>query len=45
MPPARKVKTKILVVDDDRALRHALTSLLKGSGYSVASESDGVEAL
>ena len=45
MPPARKVKTKILVVDDDRALRHALTSLLKGSGYSVASASDGVEAL
>ncbi len=45
MSTAGKVKKRLLVVEDDRALRHVLTSLLKGSGYSVAGASDGVEAL
>src|SRR5215213_8657729 len=38
-------ETRILIVDDDRALRHALTSLLQAAGYSVEQASDGPEAL
>jgi CheY-like chemotaxis protein/anti-sigma regulatory factor (Ser/Thr protein kinase) len=45
MSPPRKQKKRILVVDDDRVLCHGLTSLLKGSGYTVAQASDGIEAL
>jgi CheY-like chemotaxis protein len=36
---------RLLVVDDDRALRHALVSLLNTAGYSVAEAGDGVAAL
>lgn len=41
----REVIKKILIVDDDRSLRHVLNRLLETAGYSVASEADGVEAL
>lgn len=36
---------RILIVDDDRALRHALAELLTDAGYAVAQAADGVEAL
>ena len=39
--PARNV----LVVDDDRALRHAITALLQGAGYRTEQAGDGPEAL
>jgi CheY-like chemotaxis protein/anti-sigma regulatory factor (Ser/Thr protein kinase) len=39
--PARHV----LVVDDDRALRHAITALLQGAGYRTDEAGDGPEAL
>jgi CheY-like chemotaxis protein/anti-sigma regulatory factor (Ser/Thr protein kinase) len=45
MPSTRKVKKRILVVDDDRGLRHVLTSLLKGAGFAVSGAADGAEAL
>jgi len=38
-------KRRILVVDDDRALRHALSTLLEDAGHVVAQASDGPEAL
>ncbi len=36
---------QILVVDDDRPLRHVLGRLLETAGYSVVPAADGVEAL
>jgi DNA-binding response OmpR family regulator len=36
---------RVLVVDDDRALRLALTALLQNDGYQVAQAGDGDEAL
>ena len=36
---------RILVVDDDRPLRHVLGRLLETAGCSVVSAADGVEAL
>jgi DNA-binding response OmpR family regulator len=36
---------RVLVVDDDGALRHAITSLLDQAGYHAAQASDGAEAL
>ncbi len=36
---------RILIVDDDRSLRHVLGRLLEAAGYSVAPAADGVEAL
>jgi len=36
---------RILVVDDDRALRHALSTLLEEAGHIVLQASDGPEAL
>ena len=35
----------ILVVDDDRAVRHFVREVLKSDGYTVETASDGVEAL
>jgi CheY-like chemotaxis protein len=35
----------VLIVDDDAAIRDALTTLLKDEGYYVATASNGVEAL
>ena len=38
-------QTRILIVEDDAALREALTDTLNAAGYSVASASGGTEAL
>jgi CheY-like chemotaxis protein/anti-sigma regulatory factor (Ser/Thr protein kinase) len=38
-------KADLLVVEDDRALRHALTRVLQDAGFSVVAAADGVEAL
>jgi CheY-like chemotaxis protein/anti-sigma regulatory factor (Ser/Thr protein kinase) len=38
-------RRRILVVDDDRGLRHALSTLLQEAGHSVLQASDGSEAL
>ena len=35
----------VLIVDDDRAVLNALSELLEGEGYAVATAMDGVEAL
>jgi CheY-like chemotaxis protein/anti-sigma regulatory factor (Ser/Thr protein kinase) len=35
----------VLVVDDDRALRHAVTALLHEAGYTTDQAGDGLEAL
>lgn len=40
--PARR---RILIVDDDRALRHALAALLNDAGHTVDQAADGPEAL
>jgi CheY-like chemotaxis protein len=45
MPPSPDAKGRVLVVDDDRALRHALATLLADAGYSVVQAHDGAEAL
>ena len=36
---------RVLVVDDDGALRHAITALLEGAGYQIDQATDGAEAL
>jgi CheY-like chemotaxis protein/anti-sigma regulatory factor (Ser/Thr protein kinase) len=36
---------RILIVDDDRALRHALSTLLAAAGHVIESAGDGPEAL
>ncbi|KYF60520.1 hypothetical protein BE11_45785 [Sorangium cellulosum] len=40
-PPCKR----ILIVDDDAAIRHTLSELLEEEGYSVASVANGLEAL
>ena len=35
----------VLVVDDDRTLRHAITTLLQHAGYGTDQAGDGPEAL
>ena len=42
-PPASA--RRVLVVDDDRALRHAVTALLQDAGYQTEQAGDGPEAL
>ena len=42
-PPASG--RRVLVVDDDRALRHAVTALLQDAGYETEQAGDGPEAL
>jgi CheY-like chemotaxis protein len=38
-------KKRVLVVDDDRALRHALVTMLESAGYSATPAADGAAAL
>jgi CheY-like chemotaxis protein len=38
-------KPTVLIVEDERMLRHTLCSILSGRGYVVRSAEDGVEAL
>ena len=45
MNPPAGPRGRILVVDDDRALRHALTTLITDAGYLVAQAIDGPGAL
>ena len=42
---AQAVNRRILIVDDDRALRHVLAELLKGAGHTVDQTADGRDAL
>ena len=45
MPAKVSSKQRILVVDDDRALRHVLATLLTSAGHQVDQAGDGSEAL
>ena len=46
MPPSRRrTRTTVLVVEDDRELRHYYRSLLTLEGYVVLTAEDGVDAL
>jgi CheY-like chemotaxis protein len=45
MSHARVLAEKILVADDDRATRFAISSMLKKAGYVVTAVKDGAEAL
>src|SRR5262245_38878905 len=38
-------KKQVLVVDDDRALRHALSAMLDNAGFGIAEAADGVSGL
>lgn len=41
----KKVKTPLLVVDDDRTVRKLLTRIAERAGFDVDSAKDGIEAL
>src|SRR5580704_17174483 len=45
MPEAPRASGRVLVVDDDDALRRAVVRALELEGYDVAAARDGVEAL
>ena len=45
MSSPQLVKKRVLVVDDDRTLRHALVTLLEGAGFSATPAGDGASAL
>lgn len=45
MSPARVPAAKILVADDDRTTRFAISTMLKNAGYAVTVAKDGAEAL
>jgi DNA-binding response OmpR family regulator len=45
MSPTPESKGHVLVVDDDRALRHALGALLTKAGHTVRQEGDGPSAV
>ena len=45
MRSAPGLKRKILVADDDRTTRFAISSMLKKAGYGVTAAKDGAEAL
>ncbi len=45
MSPAGEPKPRVLVVDDDRAVRDSLRRSLEFNGYAVSLASDGAEAL
>ena len=45
MSASTSSKRRVLVVDDDRGLRHALSTMLEGAGHRVLQASDGPEAL
>jgi len=43
--PVPEAMATILVVDDDEAVRHGLTSMLESAGYRVIQAADGIEAM
>jgi CheY-like chemotaxis protein len=45
MAATTRPRRRILIVDDDRALRHALAALLTDAGHAVDQAADGPEAL
>jgi CheY-like chemotaxis protein/anti-sigma regulatory factor (Ser/Thr protein kinase) len=45
MAATTRSRRRILIVDDDRALRHVLATLLVDAGHSVEQAADGPEAL
>ena len=45
MAATTRSRRRILIVDDDRALRHVLSALLIGAGHVVEQAGDGPEAL
>jgi CheY-like chemotaxis protein/anti-sigma regulatory factor (Ser/Thr protein kinase) len=45
MSSVEPAKKRVLVVDDDRALRHALTKLLNSAGFLAVGADDGAAAL
>ena len=45
MSSPKVIRKRVLVVDDDRTLRHALSTMLNTAGISVAEAADGVSAL
>jgi CheY-like chemotaxis protein/anti-sigma regulatory factor (Ser/Thr protein kinase) len=45
MSSAEPAKKRVLVVDDDRTLRHAVVTLLEGAGYLAIPAGDGAAAL
>jgi CheY-like chemotaxis protein/anti-sigma regulatory factor (Ser/Thr protein kinase) len=45
MPSLSPPRRRVLIVDDDRALRHALAALLEEAGHAVAQAGDGTDAL
>ena len=45
MPATTPPRRRILIVDDDRALRHVLAALLTGAGHVVEQAGDGPDAL
>jgi PAS domain S-box-containing protein len=44
VPRGRKAGARVLLVEDDRAARHALEALLRDEGYTVVSAATGAEA-
>ena len=45
MPAPAQVAPHVLVVDDDRAFRHVIASLLRKAGYTTDQTGDGADAL
>ena len=45
MAAPAQVAPHVLVVDDDRAFRHVIASLLQKAGYATDQTGDGVDAL
>jgi len=45
MPTTGKVRKRVLVVDDDRALNYVLVEMLAASGYDANGEGDGLAAI
>ncbi len=45
LPASSPAKPRVLVVDDDKAVRESLRRSLEFNGYAVALASDGAEAL
>jgi len=45
MTSSMPARGRILVVDDDRAFRHAMATLLEEAGHVVVQAADGISAL